>query len=68
MSLESQRELLKYQSYSSEFPTSRAYQAAMAYAKALKDFDTAHPEIVASLIAEQARKQAERNAQPAKWI
>lgn len=45
-----------------DFPGSRAWRAHLAAERALRDFDAAHPEIVAEIRAARATAEAARHA------
>jgi len=70
MSLVSQRDAIKTQSYSDAFPGSQEWKNAKEYATALKEFDEKHPEIVAEIRAQQSAKKAKEQAEARElgWI
>ena len=60
MSLNMQREMIELNNYAEgAHPASVDYAVAMAYDRALNQFDADHPEIIAEITAE---KEAKRNA------
>ena len=63
LGLDSQRRMLKTQSYTDAFPGSQEWRDAKKYEAALEKFDEEHPEIVAQIKADDAaKKQKEKQA------